>query len=324
MLLETNSLKGAVAIAALVLAGVASAQTAAPQKEVKEVTADDIVLPSHIPLGGLSGVDPAKLKEAKEAGISMVRDILNAYETQRTPEMEEFASETKRKVDSIADAAMAEDRAKVLEFLGIDPEGETGLYYFVSWSMPLEMLRSYAVEAMWSGGTLVFKGVPPGRPLGEFLTKDLRQLVYGKGAAASISIDPRLFDAYAVKTVPTIAFTTVKADMQCRGILEVPVKVGDVEASYDQCPPLDESKYWKISGSVTSNYALNAFIEDGAHQAKPHAAALARGWAGQSAPGKEQKAFSAKWDDALSPSQIQAAQEAAKAVLTPAAGSSQK
>lgn len=268
----------------------------------------------YVPYGNLEKASAEDIQAAKESAAAMVRDILHAYEARQTEEMDDTAQQLRRRADDIADKGIAAERDKVMEFLGIDPNADTSLYYFVSWSMPLEMLRSYAIEAMWSGGTLVIKGVPPGKELGKFLVEDLRQLVYGKGAAANISIDPRLFDAYAVKTVPTIVFTTVRDNMQCQGVNPVPVKVDNIEASYDTCPELDPSKYWKVTGAVTSSYALQAFIDDGVTRAEPYLRALSRGYAGQEVLGKEQRAFTGEWKDVLSPAEQAAAQEAAKAL----------
>lgn len=306
MLSQAHPLKRvlvSLAAAALLPAGLAMAQ-------------EDPAAKLNLPPGIAEGITPEQIREAQEIGSTVVRDILEAYNT-RNPEMDKFAAETRRRVDTIADETMEADRAAVLDFLGIDPASQNGLYFFVSWSMPLEMLRSYAIEAMWSGATLVFKGIPPGKELGTFITEDLRQLVYGKGAAANISLDPRLFDAYDIKTVPSLVFTRVRQDLQCQGVLSVEVPVaGGQTGSYQMCPALDPANYWKITGAVTTSYALNTFIEDGAVDAKPHLAALARGWSGSSAPGKEQKPFAGKWDDIASPSEMLAAQEAAKAVGT--------
>jgi type-F conjugative transfer system pilin assembly protein TrbC len=264
--------------------------------------------------GKLDGVPSSDQASANARAREAVANIMEAYATKRTPEMERVAQRAKTSADAIADEAMAADRDKVLDFLGIDPKAQTGLYYFVSWSMPLEVLRSYAIEAMWSGGTLVFKGVPPKHDLGKFLVNDLRQLVYGKGAAANISIDPRLYDAYAITTAPTIVFTTTKADFQCQGVN--PTAIEGTDATYDRCPELDPSTYWKLSGNVTSNYALESFIEHGAQAAKPYLLALAKGFSTGATPGKTQRAFEGNWDDVLSPSHQKAAQDAAKQMLS--------
>lgn len=253
--------------------------------------------------GVLSNVDAEELKRASQLGVTVVRDLLDAYSTRRTPEMEAFANDLRRRADSIADETLSARRDRVLDFLGIDPLSDSTVYIFLSWSMPIEVMRSYAIEAMWSGATLVFRGVPPGRELGDFILNDLRQLVYGKGAAANISLDPRLFDAYSVQTVPAIVYTTVRANMQCQGVEEVSVTLNDVTASYDRCPELPADAYWKISGAVTTSYALQAFIDDGAEGARTHLQALAKGWSQGRTPGKGQVAFTGAWEDVLSPSQ---------------------
>ncbi len=271
-----------------------------------EPSAVDVMLKN----AGLENLPPEQLQEAKDAAAAMVKDILHAYEQRPPEDVTNAVDQLRRRADDIADKTIASKRDKVLEFLGIDPQSESALYYFVSWSMPLEMLRSYAIEAMWSGGTLVIKGVPPGKELGKFLVEDLRQLVYGKGAAAAISLDPRMFDAYGVTTVPTIVLTTVRDNLQCQGVNPVPFKVDGKEVSYDTCPELDPKSYWKVSGAVTSNYALQAFLDEGAVQAKPYLSALARGYAGQATPGRDQKPFVGEWKDVLSPSaQAEAAEE---------------
>jgi type-F conjugative transfer system pilin assembly protein TrbC len=304
MLSQTNPLKNSIACALVALAGSCAGMA----------WAEEPAPAFSLPPGSTGSLSAEQIREATELGTNAVRSILDAYNA-RPKEEDAFAAQVRKRVDTIADAAMEEDRQAVLNFLGIDPQSETGLYVFVSWSMPLEMLRSYAVESMWSGATLVFKGIPPGKELGTFITEDLRQLVYGKGAAANVSIDPRLFDAYAVNTVPTTVFTRVRQDIQCQGVqsIEVPVAGGQA-ASYDTCPALDPANYWKISGAVTSGYALQAFIDDGATDARPHLASLARGFSGAAAPAKEQRAFAGKWEDFASPSEQMAAREAAKAI----------
>lgn len=309
MLSQAHSLKAlCLAIAVSAGASVMAQGTAEPPKDAAAE------LLKSLPPDIARSITKEQIKEGQAIGEEAVRNILDAY-NQRDTSLDTLANQTRRRVDTIADETMQAERDSVLRFLGIEPDRETALFTFVSWSMPLDMLRSYAIESMWSGSTLVFKGVPPGKELGDFILKDLQQLVYGKGAAANISIDPRLYDAYAVNSVPTIVFTRVRNDLQCQGVEPVVVQLDkDRTTEYQACPPLDPSNYWKLSGAVTTSYALQAFVDDGAVDAKPHLDALSRGWAGQS-PSKEQKPFTGKWEDAISPSEYQAAQEAARTVL---------
>ena len=282
----------------------ATSQEAAPEK-------------GYIPYGNLEKASPEAVARAQALGISVAKDLLEAYQTKATPEMEQFGAQQKRRADDIADEAISAERDKVLDFLGLDAQADTALYFFVSWSMPIEMLRSYAVEAMWSGGTLLFKGVPPGKDLGNFILHDLQNLVHGKGASANISIDPRLFDAYEVKTVPTIVFSTVRNNMSCQGINPVSFTSKEQELSYDTCPALDPSKYYKISGSVTTNYALQTFIDDGVVSAKPYLTALSKGWVNGNVPDKSQKPFAGKWESVLSPAEKMGAKEMSEVLTKP-------
>lgn len=266
----------------------------------------------YIPFGNLSGASPEARERAMKLGESVARDLLGAVEKHKTPGMAQQAQRMKDKVDAIADEAMAEERDRVLRFLGLDPAADTALYVFVSWSMPLELLRSYVIEAMWSGATLVFKGVPPGKEPFEFIGKDLRQLVYGKGASANLSIDPRLFDAYDVQTVPTIVFSKVRGDLSCQGIVSREFSYENKTLSFDVCPALSPDNYYKMSGAVTTGFALQTFIDDNVVEAKPYYAALARGAITGEAARQTQVAFSGKWEDVLTPEEAETARRYAE------------
>lgn len=257
-----------------------------------------------------SAMSAEDLKRATEIGTSLANDLLRAYEERVTPEMVQEARRVRQRFDDIADEALSAERRKILEFLGIDPDASSGLYVFVSWSMPLELLRAYALEAMWSGATLVVKGVPPGRDLGDFLANELRGLVYGK-AAAHISLDPRMFDAFQVRAVPSIVLSKVMHDFQCQGLEKVSFKYQGQELSYDACPALPDDAYLKMSGAVSLSYALQTFVDDGHKEAAPYLRALASGWRDGKPPGKSQVPFRGEWKDVLSPEEQKAAIEAA-------------
>lgn len=314
----TNPLKS-IAIAAIMATAALASAAFAQKSEEKAKEPEQGGIASTVATGKLPYLEQGAIpedtvKRGAELADQMVRDILKAYEEKQTADDVKAAENVRRRADDIANATIAKERDGILEFLGIDPNASTALYYFVSWSMPLEMLRSYAIEAMWAGGTLVIKGVPPGKELMNFMVEDVKQLVYGKGASANISIDPRLFDVYAVDTVPTMVYTTVRDNLQCQGVNPVKFKAGEMTLSYDTCPELDPSTYWKLSGAVTTNYALQAFKDAGAPGVDVHMKALSRGWAGLDAPGKEQKPYVGDWKDVLSPAEQAAAEEAYKAM----------
>lgn len=265
---------------------------------------DDGTHLNYIPYGNLSGASKGDVDKAAQTGADIARQMLETFEKNQTPETKRTAQAVKRRADDIADASISADRDKILQFLGINNESSTALYYFLTWEMPIEMMRSYAIDAMWSGGTLVFKGVPPGKKLGDFILKDLRELVYGKGASANISMDPRLFDAYQVTMAPTIVVTNVRANFSCQGVSPKYFEFEDKQLSYDSCPPIDPSLYHKMAGGVTTQYALQTFLDNGATEVKPFLAALAKGFREGDAPGKEQAPFKGKWDTVLTPADV--------------------
>lgn len=262
----------------------------------------------------LDNIGSGLAEEQRKAAEALARTISDsargAGDTLVGKRVAETAQTMARRADDIANASLATDRDKVLRFLGLDPVGESAIYYFVSYEMPLEVLRSYVIEAMWTGGTLIFRGVPKGRELKDFITTDLRALVYGKGSSAAISIDPRLFDAYKIAIVPSIVYTEERKNFLCVGVSPKAFEYDDKTYHYDTCPPVDEAKYWKITGAVTSDFALREFINAGAAKAAPYLEALAKGFATGTVAPKNQPPFAGEWKDAISPEELMAVRDA--------------
>ena len=131
------------------------------------------------------------------------------------------------------------------------------LYYFISFSMPDKLIKGYIKEAIWSGGTLVLRGIDPEyKTLSAFLNDKVIPLVDYKGAHPPIEIDPNKYDEYNITTVPIIVYSTVSKTTQCTG-----TKLAN---GYEKCNAFDSDKYWKMAGTVSTYYALNAFKKDGA------------------------------------------------------------
>jgi type-F conjugative transfer system pilin assembly protein TrbC len=254
---------------------------------------------------GIKAEDLARIRASATAAAQNAQDSLAAG----VARYGQNAANIARRVDDIADATIASERDAVLRLIGIDPAADNALYYFVSTSMPEELLRAYVIDAMWTGGTLVFRGVPPDRTLGEFVTKDLKNLIYGKGMSAMLSIDPRLFDLYQIKTVPSIVLSTDRTNVSCVGN-QVSFRYRKESLAYRTCPPQDPNKYWKMEGAVTSYFALTEFKRAGAGAAADkRLAALSRGLGGRAQP-QAQIPFRGDWKDAISPAEILAGKKA--------------
>lgn len=105
---------------------------------------------------------------------------------------------------------------------------DTGLFVFISFSMPDEALLDLARDLGKAGGILVIRGIPDN----SFRALASRLLVLKEqGLKTAIQINPKLFEEYDVTTVPTF------------------VRIGD--QSWD-----------KVSGHISLSYALELFGDD--------------------------------------------------------------
>lgn len=114
------------------------------------------------------------------------------------------------------------------------------LYVFVSSSMPVPLLKSYAKEALKYEATLVFKGLPEGsfKELAELIV----QLKDEEDNIANATIDDEFFARFDISSVPAIVLTE--------------------EPPYhpNQTPYI---KFDKITGNVGVKYALEQFKDSG-------------------------------------------------------------
>lgn len=119
------------------------------------------------------------------------------------------------------------------------PDSGSSLYYFLSFSMPPQLIQSYFNDALKDGGTIVFRGVRKDQNLQQFLSQSVFPLIKDKGQRAPIELDPNKFETYQVDVVPTIVLVNDELD----------------DANDERV------RYWKLSGSVSSHYALEQFLE---------------------------------------------------------------
>ncbi|UVO53791.1 type-F conjugative transfer system pilin assembly protein TrbC [Sphingomonas sp. SUN039] len=190
-----------------------------------------------------------------------------------------FVDEIKRRTDAVAgdaretaatgqgnhrryvDAAGKAPGASELDRMMADVTGkaQTGdapqFIVFVSLSMPPESLKPLIRDVSKAGGTIVFQGFP-GNSIKAFQQGIARVVDQGQ-EAKSIGIDPRLFRAFNVTTVPAFVVVTSDFDL-CDGF--------DCKTA---TPPHD-----RLAGNVTVPYALESFAEGGGPGARIAATAL--------------------------------------------------
>jgi|GEM_PF-6845297 len=162
------------------------------------------------------------------------------------------------------------------------------VYYFVSTSMPESLLRAYARDSVWTGGALVFRGLPPGRNLVWFLRHVAGPLLTDRKAVPAIVLDPRLFRAFGVDVVPTIVYSLVRPAALCAHAQTTGAAL--LRDPSAECEPAIPNRYWKVEGAVSGVWALRAFARAGA----PGTGALLRLAALQGIPaGKRQAGIGA-------------------------------
>jgi type-F conjugative transfer system pilin assembly protein TrbC len=120
----------------------------------------------------------------------------------------------------------------------------TGLYIFVSSSMPKPLLKAYLQSASKYGGVLVFKGLPDGsfQELAKLVLELTSDQNDGQELAASMQIDDEAYQRFQVTTVPTIVLS----------------QAGDYHPNQPAILKFD-----KMVGNVGVKYALAEFARYG-------------------------------------------------------------
>ena len=129
------------------------------------------------------------------------------------------------------------------------------LYYFISFSMPNALIKAYLLDATWNGGTLILRGVTKGESIPQFIKKHLLPLLKYQGDHARVMIDPNLFEMYNINSVPTMLMTSKTNDQTHCNI--VSTIIPHTHITYQRCKAIDPHYYWKISGNVSTLWALN-------------------------------------------------------------------
>ena len=129
------------------------------------------------------------------------------------------------------------------------------LIVFVSLSMPPESLKPLLRDVSKAGGVAVFQGFP-GNSVKAF-SQGLAKVIDDQSEYQALGVDPRLFRAFNVTSVPQIVAVSSDFDL-CDGF-----------HCTTQAPPHD-----RIMGNVTLRFALETFAQGGGPGAPVAAHAL--------------------------------------------------
>jgi len=161
---------------------------------------------------------------------------------------------------------------------GTLPGSNGKLYIFVSRSMPMSLLRAYSVEALYTGATLVVKGIRKGDSINQYIEEAVADFNSAEGQVlAGIEVNPNLFDMFNVNVVPSVVWTNrVGLDDIGSGCPNLPegAKVEQVTlegpnnsfVTVDKptCAPVPQTAYYKLTGALAMPYVFDRFQEAGA------------------------------------------------------------
>ena len=130
-----------------------------------------------------------------------------------------------------------------------------GVFYFVSWSIPDELLKGYMREAYRLGATVVFRGM---------IDNDMRKTVDRTKALAvelqqeapHTTIDPIIFRQLGVTSVPTLAIVNDQAALMVTGAAPLEALLSQLSRSEGTIRPLREwyvgqTRSWQMGGPIT-------------------------------------------------------------------------
>ena len=213
-----------------------------------------VVLAGGIALAqSVDGIDVTAIGEKAEADAvdeqAFVDDILARAEAVKG-EGQEFVGEVEASMpERIGSLKVGSDGLVDFDEVLADAAAlqETGdeaprLIVFASLSMPEDSLKALIRDTGRAGGAVVFRGFP-GNSMRAF-QEGVMKVVENNDDYGNIGIDPRLFRAFDVRTVPTFVATSANFD-PCDGF-----------DCTTQLPPYD-----RMSGNVTLGYVLETFAD---------------------------------------------------------------
>ncbi|NRA89970.1 MAG: type-F conjugative transfer system pilin assembly protein TrbC [Simkaniaceae bacterium] len=173
----------------------------------------------------------------RDSSMGDAQRFIESTKNQKYPSFFGFDDNTKEPVFKTNESIQPKESGKTCRTskMGSDVpkaryQGDSGLYIFVSLSLPDETLKTLSRQAKVLGGNLVIQGLVNNSF--KETQKRLRQL------GIPIDIDPTLFERFEVKRIPTFVLTEIKD--------------GDIQGPYD-----------KVTGNVSVKSAIELFAMEG-------------------------------------------------------------
>lgn len=228
--------------------------------------------------------DTRKALETGQTGATRIADMNSAPAS-----TVEFATQANEKWQQMAREAYVaalppKDKELGRSLLlgdGSLPGDKGKLYFFVSRSMPMSMLKAYALDALYTGGTLVVKGIRKGDTIKEYIEEAVNDFNNAEGQVlSSLEVNPNLYDMFQVDVVPSVVWTNriglEDIGAGCENLPEgAPVPKVTLPGPNDEllevdrptCAPAPSTAYYKLTGALTLPYVLDRFEQAGLSKA---------------------------------------------------------
>jgi type-F conjugative transfer system pilin assembly protein TrbC len=268
------------AVAATLFAGAATSALADANVDRMQAVMEAVT-------GGNMGVlSPAEQQAAQTGVAGAARDADPAVLDKQTAE---FAKNQQGKWDQLAREAYVSalppaDQSVGRSILlgdGTVPGSSGKLYIFVSRSMPVSLLRTYALEAFYLGGTLVVKGIRPGQSVKDYVEEAVSNYDSADNQVLTgIEINPNLFDMFDVTMVPSVVWTNRQGlDDVGAGCPDLPDDAPHPQVTVEgpdgspmtldrpACAAAPDSSFYKLTGALALPYVFDRFEAAGAPKA---------------------------------------------------------
>jgi conjugal transfer pilus assembly protein TrbC len=180
-----------------------------------------------------------------------LKDRSQTYQAEAASLAAANRQQLKRGMTMLKDDPFFGDAASLEE---ADKPSEGVVYVAVSLTMPRAALRQLAADAQRAGAMVVVRGFVEGSPA---KTMAAARQIFDEDSAGGLAIDPQVFRAYAVQTVPTFIVATAPVTPCQEGL--------DCTSA---ATPHD-----LVRGNISLSAALRLLAEQG--QAAPHVASKA-------------------------------------------------
>jgi type-F conjugative transfer system pilin assembly protein TrbC len=228
--------------------------------------------------GGLSGATQRAVQTGVASGEKSAKLDMPASTVEFSIKANEQWQQMSR--EAFVAALPPRDRAigaSVILGDGTLPGNQGKLYFFVSRSMPVSLLRAYALEALYTGASLVTRGIRKGDTIKEYIEEAMTDFNNAEGTMlAGMEVNPNLFDMFNVTVVPAVVWTNrIGLEDIGAGCQDLPegsaMPQVEMTGPDDQpimvdkptCAPASPSSYYKIAGALTLPYVLDRFEEAG-------------------------------------------------------------